>query len=385
MSEDFYVKLPSFKDFNRLGDAGHYRRLPSDWNVVICDIRGSTKAIEEGRYQDVNTLGAASIAALGEIWPTDEMPFVFGGDGASILVPSSRLNEVKKALLKLRNFARANYDMEMRVGIVPMSEVDAANLPIEVAKFTVASTKTIAMMRGGGLSWAEGKIKGDPDRYCITDDQSGTLGELQGLSCRWQPLKSKKGQVLSLLVRSLENDDAVFGDILAELDKIVGGNITLANPVSPATMTYKTFWQMLKADWRQIGKFFRMKTINRAVSILMSTWAFKWGMPAPFPAKEYVAQIPSHSDYRKFDDMLRMVIDCTPVQVARISSYLEKLRASSKIHYGTHLSDHALMTCLVGNLSEGGHIHFIDGGDGGYAMAAKSLKEQMASDLKMAT
>jgi Protein of unknown function (DUF3095) len=90
MSEDFYAKLPSFSEFSTLGEDVHYTQLPEDWYVVICDIRGSTQAIAEGRYQDVNTLGAASIAALGEVWKTEDIPFVFGGDGASILVPASK-------------------------------------------------------------------------------------------------------------------------------------------------------------------------------------------------------------------------------------------------------------------------------------------------------
>ncbi len=31
------------------------------------------------------------------------------------------------------------------------------------------------------------------------------------------------------------------------------------------------------------------------------------------------------------------------------------------------------MTCLVAS-SEGGHVHFVDGGDGGYTSAATQLK-----------
>ena len=35
------------------------------------------------------------------------------------------------------------------------------------------------------------------------------------------------------------------------------------------------------------------------------------------------------------------------------------------------------MTCVVPSYKDGTHIHFIDGGDGGYAMAAKQLKAQL--------
>ena len=39
-------------------------------------------------------------------------------------------------------------------------------------------------------------------------------------------------------------------------------------------------------------------------------------------------------------------------------------------------SKEALMTCLVFD-RQNQHVHFIDGGDGGYALAAKELKKRM--------
>lgn len=46
--------------------------------------------------------------------------------------------------------------------------------------------------------------------------------------------------------------------------------------------------------------------------------------------------------------------------------------------YGLHQSDSALMTCSLFSLEESEHIHFIDGSDGGYALAARQLKQQLA-------
>ena len=36
-----------------------------------------------------------------------------------------------------------------------------------------------------------------------------------------------------------------------------------------------------------------------------------------------------------------------------------------------------MMTCLVFSLEESRHVHFIDGADGGYALAAVQLKAQL--------
>jgi hypothetical protein len=38
------------------------------------------------------------------------------------------------------------------------------------------------------------------------------------------------------------------------------------------------------------------------------------------------------------------------------------------------------MTCIVFSLTASEHVHFIDGGDGGFAMAALQLKEQLAAE-----
>jgi hypothetical protein len=36
-----------------------------------------------------------------------------------------------------------------------------------------------------------------------------------------------------------------------------------------------------------------------------------------------------------------------------------------------------MMTCLVFSLEQSRHVHFIDGADGGYALAALQLKSQL--------
>jgi hypothetical protein len=377
-SQDFYSNLKTFSDFNKLGDNVHYSRVPDDWFVVIADIRGSTKAIEEGRYQDVNTIGAASIAAVQGVWKTSEIPFVFGGDGASFLVPPSMIERVRVELLRLRNFSQSIYSMELRLGCVSVSEVSAAGLPIEVAKFSIAKKKSIALMRGGGLTWAENKIKSEPDKYCWADTSSDSLAELKGLSCRWQPLQSQKGAVVSILVKPRTEDPALFNEILQSLSDIIDGGFHHANPVSPASMKYKTLRQTFAAERKYFRSFYSRVFLNRVVEMCLSIWAFRHRLPFPLDITGYTAQIPSHSDYRKFDDMLRMVLDCSEQQIQDIQSYLASLYEKKLIYFGFHQSTHALMTCLVDSLKDGGHIHFIDGGGGGYAMAAKSLKEQIS-------
>jgi hypothetical protein len=53
---------------------------------------------------------------------------------------------------------------------------------------------------------------------------------------------------------------------------------------------------------------------------------------------------------------------------------LESHSQKDNLRCGVHRSESALMTCLVFNLDKGEHIHFVDGSDGGFTAAAKSMK-----------
>jgi hypothetical protein len=79
----------------------------------------------------------------------------------------------------------------------------------------------------------------------------------------------------------------------------------------------------------------------------------------------------------KLDGMLRMVIDAAPDEEARILDLLAAAHGRAEVFYGTHRSATALITCWVPAVFEGVHLHFIDGADGGYALAARNLKDQM--------
>jgi len=90
----------------------------------------------------------------------------------------------------------------------------------------------------------------------------------------------------------------------------------------------------------------------------------------------YKQHVISNSDYRKFDELLRMVISGTLEQRQQLRGFLERFRQDRKIVFGIHPAPNALMTCLISNYDTD-HVHFLDGSDGGYALAAKEMKEQL--------
>ena len=71
---------------------------------------------------------------------------------------------------------------------------------------------------------------------------------------------------------------------------------------------------------------------------------------------------------------ISFVIDCPVDGIAKIKAYLDQQMAAGALRYGMNVSETALMTCLVTAPAGGLHVHFVDGGDGGYTSAAKTMK-----------
>lgn len=370
-SDQFYESLPAFSEFLGITDDQFYRPAPPDWFIIVADIQGSTRAIEQGRYRDVNTIGAAVITSVMNVLGGRAFPFVFGGDGATLLIAPRDLEAVSRTLSGLQQFSLQKFGFRLRIGIVPVREVLVEGNAVEVAKFQLAGDQSIAAFRGGGLSLAEKKIKAQPDKYILRE--AAALEELSGLSCRWQQIPSDKGVVISMLVMARgENKPATYRKVLES----IGG----ANPVATKRMTYKNFFSLLRTEMKFHRTLFSRTFLERIRAIFISILLFRLGVKTKqFDTENYLQSLPRHSDYRKFDDLLRMVLDCTPIEAVKIRNDLQRFFERGEIYYGLHESEASLMTCYVRTASqEGGHIHFIDGGNGGYAMAAKQLKDQIA-------
>ena len=105
---------------------------------------------------------------------------------------------------------------------------------------------------------------------------------------------------------------------------------------------------------------------------------FSTGLPVGWlNPKHYKNSVVMRSDFRKFDGLLRMVLDIPAAKIPAILEFLEIEHRRGAIFYGTHRSDSALMTCIIFSVRRDSHVHFIDGNDGGYALAALQFKQQI--------
>jgi len=399
-----YASIPTFDNFLDLCNDTHYVRLPSDWYVLIADICGSTACIESGRYRDVNTVGAMCIAVVRNALTTttttqpstntatmsknDEFPYCFGGDGASLVVRADQKEAAVTALLALKRLVKENYKLHLRVGSVPVAYLEAQGASVQVARYEIVKGMSIAMFRGGGLALADATVKQGGELQ-ETEVSERLTPNLDGLSCRWQKIPNENGCVLALLVMSNPDIDGdhegrqIYQSILHRLEEILKPNtIQNANPVNLVLATYKTAPEMIRDEIRMHASCWSRAWIDRLLEILLCHVLFYWGIlqHAVIDAPAYRQGMRTHADHRKFDDMLRMVLDCSNDQADQIDEYLKGLHDKGRqSFYGTQRSKHTLMTCLLEDTSEGKHIHFVDGDSGGYALAAKQLKLQLGT------
>lgn len=378
MNKNFYTEMSAFSNFNEVTKDIHYKDVPGDWFVVITDIRGSTQAISEGRYQAVNFVGAACISAVEEVL-AQEVPYVFGGDGASFLIAPDQLEKVSDALNEVRHWAQLQYSLSLRIGVIPVSKVHEQSKEIKIAKYNVAYSKNVVKIKGGGLSLAESLMKQN-EEYELEKKPTQGMNSLKNLTCRWSPISSHHGKILTLMVKCQNESNYSF--IINQLNKVVGTNVTKLNPVKPKHMSYKSFSQMMSEEKKCERSFLSKTGIMRFLEICLCVVVFKFKINILGKAlTNYLKEMATHSDFRKFDDCLRMVIDCSDYEVERIVEMLTQLHEGRVLNFGVAISDTALMTCLVKSIKDGEHIHFVDGAGGGYTLAAKNLKMQVEQDL----
>ena len=356
--------------------------MPDDWLVFIADIKNSTQAIEQGKYKEVNLIGAASITLSIQAINNADFPFVFGGDGASLCIPPQHAEAVSNELAKLIRFAEDNFSLQLRVAMIPAKDIYQAGKQLLVSKLEITEGRFIALFRGGGLDYADQLVKNSEQLFSVHRHRE-TVEELKGLSCRWSPIPAKKGNIISLLVVARgENVSTVYQNILVKVRNILNCSIEDANPISLNKKQYQSFWSALKQESKYHDRLMSVKFLHRIFGIARAVFIFRYGFnPAlfNFNAKEYKDSIKQHSDYRKFDDTLRLIVDCRIDEYELLRVELNKAYENQEIYYGLHASKEALMTCFVESTHQGHHLHFIDDGDRGLAMAAKQLKSQLRS------
>ena len=374
-SDTFYGSIAVFRGFASLMDPALYSPLPDDWSIGVADIVESTRAIAEARYKAVNMAGAAVIASVTNALEGREFPFVFGGDGASFAVSPDDLPRAREALAATAIWVKEDLDLVMRVALVPIAAVRAQGLDVRVARFGPSANLSYAMFSGGGLGWAEAAMK--RGEFTVPIAPSGTQPDLTGLSCRFEEIPSTRGLILSVLVVPARGADPdAFRKLIEDIIVLVERSPDAGRPVPPGGPPLR--WPPAGVDFearaQRGGSLFK----RRAAVLTHTLFAYlimRFGISVGgFVPKTYVQQVVENSDFRKYDDGLRMILDCTPELERALTQRLAAAASTAIARYGLYRQDAAMMTCFTPSALRSDHVHFIDGARGGYASAATALK-----------
>ncbi|MBX9710493.1 MAG: DUF3095 domain-containing protein [Xanthobacteraceae bacterium] len=374
----FYSGIPVFRSFARLTEPSLYQPVPDDWLIGVSDIVQSTKAIADNRYKAVNMAGAAVIAAVTNALEKREFPFVFGGDGASFAIPPHEADLAREALATTATWVKESLDLTMRVALVPVGDIRAAGVDVRIARYAPSPYVSYAMFGGGGLAWADAAMK--RGEFAVTSAPPGAVPDLSGLSCHFSEISASNGLIFSILMVPASRDDmadfrAAIDDVLAIVEKTPAGGRPV--PLTGPPMRWPPPGIDYMARVRRKGPLL-LRRIVVAGRSLVSHLVFRYGISrGGFVPENYMRQLVENSDFRKYDDGLRMVIDCTPQVADAIEERLAAAMSAGFIRYGLHRQDAALITCFTQSASKPDHFHFVDGARGGYASAATALKASL--------
>ena len=187
----------------------------------MTDIVDSTGAIAQGRHKTVNFVAAMAIAALRNLCAPTRIPFLFGGDGAVVMVPPEYAAQARLVLARVRGMATRDFELTLRAGLVPVRELRHRGSAVLVGRFEPTPGNSFGVFLGGGVGLLEAAIRGRGNAELAAlaavpdalDD--GAPVDLEGLSCRWDTLQSARGAMLTLILHGAGDLSEVYTRVVA--------------------------------------------------------------------------------------------------------------------------------------------------------------------------
>jgi hypothetical protein len=374
----FYSRLPvnEIPISDLLMEEHLFFKIPDNWHVVITDVKNSTLALKEGLYETVNLVATGSIVAVLNIAYKANLtvPFFFGGDGATFILPPGIFDATMQALLLHRENTRNSFNLDLRVGSLPVAEIYEAGHDLNIGKLRTSQLFAIPVLLGSGLAYAEKKIKGADYVFADTPVTNEEL-DLSGMQCRWDRIKppANNFEVVSLLViaRDGMKQTTAFKKVMDKMDEIYG---------EPQTRKPITIDKLkLKTTLARIGLEMKARMGGFKPFYLLSNWIK--GSLAPFyfrtkKGKVYLNSLVDMSDTLVIDGKINTVISGTPQQREQLEAALNEIERDGDIYYGLFVSKESVMSCYVRNMNDR-HVHFVDGAEGGYTKAATVIKKKL--------
>lgn len=389
-SKLFFSNLPATHTplSDLLGRAEEFAQVPDDWCLVMTDIERSSSHFAADHYQEINLVAVSSISIVLNISKSYGVfiPFVYGGDGATLIVPPIMVEECKHRLATLQANAKKRFDMTLRVSFIPVSDVHSAGFLIRLAKILVSSRYHQAVFLGDGLRYAEALMKQET-KYALPEGTEQWPIDLTGLECKWNALYPPRGleEIVCLIVVPTNAADApsVFGDVLYQLDDIYGSFID-RHPIRPDTLSpttnLKTIWH---ASHLRHGRARITYIVKHMIAALGTQIESLFHVIRRFIHKKSdMRDLTTSSDTLKIDNTFKTIFAGSAENRSKLVHWLKNEEAHGRLTYGMSVTDSAVMTCYIQE-SQKTHIRFIDGFGGGYTRAAIALKQKLKKGMEV--
>lgn len=384
MATDFYKNLNILK----LSVAGvfeerNFSTVPEDWFIVISDIKNSTAAVNDGRSNDVNLVAAGSLIAALNIAKTHdvEIPFFFGGDGGTVLIPELLLNDVLDALKHHNLNTTKNFGLEMHIGFVSIKHVTDAGHFLKIARLQIGKGFSKAVIIGDGIKYAEQLIKHSEEEDSDAFEARNEL-DLTGLECKWDKVKppAEQNEIVCYLIEAVNplEQVAVYKKVFVQMDAIYG-NIEKRNPLSLERLKLLVDYSKIRNEMMvKYGKWQMGYFIVSFFRVLIGGFLLKYNLAVQaFEGRKYLSQLIANADTLTIDGRINTVITGSMDKRKAFTNYLAQQEQEGKLIFGHHISRESIMTCYIEHFNSR-HIHFVDGSDGGYTEASKELKRKVS-------
>lgn len=369
----FTRQLTVHSQFRSALDESGYVAVPEDWSVVVTDVVKSRQAIAAGLYKKVNMAGVAVISATMNALGSQEIPYVFGGDGAALVCGPNEVPKVREALARTCRWVDEDLALELRGAIVPVSGILEQGKQVRVAAIRVSETVNNYAFTGGGVSLAEKLMKTGARK--VAPAEPGQHPDLSGLSCRWTPIETEGRTIASIIVEPVEGQSSIPTEIAEWIAALVRGDRN-GHPVpeSGPGFTWPPVGLELEARATRGEKSLASQKRLLYLITLLAWVLDKTGWPlGAFDPKRYRQYTALNTDYRKIQDGLRMTVSLSAEQLSKLTAYLGEKNNLGLIRFGICEQQSAVLTCFVPSITSDAHFHFIDGAGGGYAQAATAI------------
>ncbi len=362
-----------------------FSKVPSDWHVVVADVENSTEAVEKGLHNNVNLAATGSVVAVLNSIKSElrnhEIPYFFGGDGVTFLIPNEVIIPVMSALDNYKSHVTKNLALTLKIGSLAVSKIYAKDLKIQILKSKVNAHLTIPIILGNGLKFAEKFIKKELGQVDSVSYTTPTVN-LTGMECRWDQIspRDENNKVVCLLVHCEDESQqsSVYADVL-DIITLVFGNLEERQPITVKRLK-------LKATVNKIRKEMIARLGRNNLGYLLKHWLITYFGKFYFAyfkeGKEYLNKVSQLSDTIMFDGSLNTVMEGNSGQIETLTNYLDLLEREGKIKYGIHSTYASVMSCYVQDRRDN-HIHFVDATEGGYTSAAVIFKSKFDQELEL--